>query len=48
MKHLFFITAMAFLLAGCGQKAPKQEEAQEENIAQHENIPQRIEHLASR
>ena len=38
MKHLFFITAMAFLLAGCGQKASKQEEAQEENIAQHENI----------
>lgn len=38
MKHLFFITAMAFLLAECGQKAPKQEEAQEENIAQHENI----------
>ena len=38
MKHLFFITAMAFLLAGCGQKASKQEETQEENIAQHENI----------
>ena len=38
MKHLFFITAIAFLLAGCGQKASKQEEAQEENIAQHENI----------
>ena len=38
MKHLFFITAITFLLAGCGQKASKQEEAQEENIAQHENI----------
>ena len=42
MKHLFFITAMAFLLAGCGQKASKQEETQEENIAQHENIHKKL------